>query len=196
MRRTSSASAPPPTPTAPRRSATPSIEHGAFMDEGVIPEMVARGTAYVPTLSSVIAIAYRHKVAGSTDMYEAIMTDIVGRHMDSVRMAWAAGVPVATGTDTNGEVVEELELLAEATGANPLDVLPAATSVAAEVVGLGGTTGVLEPGLAADVVVDGDVRAGFEALWRPRWGVRDGVVFDGAPMPLGLRLTEMRAAQG
>ncbi|MFC4012943.1 amidohydrolase family protein [Nonomuraea purpurea] len=173
---------------------TDTVEHGAFMDDTVVAAMLERGTAFVPTLSSVIAIAFQHRLVGDMHLYQRILDDIVGPHMAGVALAWKAGVPVATGTDTNGEVVEELELIAEATGASVLEVLPSATRVAAEVAGLAGVTGVLEPGLAAEVLVaDGDViKEGLEVLRRPRWVLRSGTVHAGAPLPLGIRLSQLR----
>jgi imidazolonepropionase-like amidohydrolase len=170
------------------------IEHGTFMDDQVISLMLEHGTAYVPTLSSVAGIAWKHRLAGDDYLYNRISDEIIGRHMDSVRMAWAAGVPIGTGTDSSGEVVEELELIAEATGASLLEVLASATRTAASIAGLTDTTGTLTPGLAAElVVVDGDLLTeGFEALRRPRWVMRAGELHPGAPMPLGVRLSQMR----
>ncbi|MCU1405947.1 MAG: hypothetical protein JWQ43_2250 [Glaciihabitans sp.] len=170
------------------------IEHGTFMDETVIGLMLEHGTAFVPTLSSVAGIAWKHRLAGDEYLFERISTEIIGRHMESVRMAWAAGVPVGTGTDSSGEVVEELELIAEATGAGILEVLASATRTASSIAGLTETTGTLTPGLAAElVVVDGDLLTeGFEALRRPRWVYRSAALHTGAPMPLGVRLSMQR----
>lgn len=170
------------------------IEHGTFIDDEVIALMLEHGTAYVPTLSSVAGIAWKHRLAGDEYLFERISREIIGRHMESVRLAWTAGVPVGTGTDSSGEVVEEVELIAEATGAGVLDVLASATRTASGIAGLGDTTGTLVPGLAAElVVVDGDLLAeGFEALRRPRWVYRSGTLHAGAPMPLGVRLSQLR----
>jgi len=170
------------------------IEHGTFMDDTVIALMLEHGTAYVPTLSSVAGIAWKHRLAGDEYLFERISSEIIGRHMQSVRDAWAAGVPVGTGTDSSGEVVEELELIAEATGAGILEVLASATRTASAIAGLSDTTGTLAPGLAAElVVVDGDLLAdGFDVLRRPRWVYRSGSIHAGAPMPLGVRLSQLR----
>ncbi len=168
------------------------IEHGAFMDDEVIAAMRQRGTAFVPTLSSVAGIAWQHRLYGNEYLFNRINDDIVGRHMDSVRLAWAAGVPVATGTDTSGEVVEELELIAEATGQGPLAVLPAATRIAAGVAGRG--TGMLTAGSPASLVIaEGDLLTeGFEVLRRPRAVLHGELVVPGAPLELGVRLRQLR----
>ena len=53
-------------------------------------------------------------------------------------------------------------------GHTPAEALATATSAAAEVCGLGGVTGRLAAGYAADLlVVDGDLRSDMEALGRP-----------------------------
>ena len=72
----------------------------------------------------------------------------------------AAGVKVATGTDSgitpHGRNLAELELMAKG-GMPPSQVLAATTSSAAELLGVAGELGTLEPGKLADVVVvDGD----------------------------------------
>ena len=176
------------------RAGTDTIEHGAFLTPEAVEEMRAHGTALVPTLSSVIAIAYQHKLVGNEHMYQRILDDIVGAHMESVRIAWEAGVPIATGTDTSGEVVEELELIAEATGAGVVDVLRSATAVAAEIAGVADQRGRLAPGLRADLLIaDGNLLTdGWEVLRRPRTVVKGGTAWDGAPMPFGVRLGQLR----
>ena len=175
------------------RAGTGTIEHGAFLDEEAVAAMVERGTGLVPTLSSVIAIAFQHRLVGNDDMYKRILEDIVGRHMESVRMAWNAGVPVAAGTDTSGEVVEELKLITEATGAPIIDVLRCATATAAELAGVESHTGTLEPGKAADIVVaEGDLlKEGWQVLRRPRTVFKDGISYSGEAMPLGVRLGQL-----
>ncbi|GAA3597403.1 amidohydrolase family protein [Kineosporia mesophila] len=176
------------------RAGSSTIEHGAFMDAAVVAEMVEHGTAFVPTLSSVAGIGWQHRLYGNEYLFGRIQNEIVGRHMESVALAWKAGVPVVTGTDTSGEVVEELELIAEATGADRLDVLASATRTAAQVARHSDLTGTIVPGLRADLLVaEGDLLTeGFEVLRRPRWVLRDGVVTPGRPLPLGVRLSQLR----
>ncbi|MBM3696721.1 MAG: amidohydrolase family protein, partial [Actinobacteria bacterium] len=78
----------------------------------------------------------------------------------SFRRAVAAGVRIAMGTDSgvtpHGRNLEELALM-EQGGMTPEQVLVATTRTAAELMGLEGDSGTLEPGKRADlVVVDGD----------------------------------------
>jgi len=86
---------------------------------------------------------------------------------DAMRLAAEAGVKVAMGTDApvapHGTNLNELKHMAD-NGFTPEQALVAATSSAAELMGLSEDLGTLEPGKLADlVVVDGDP-FDFEAL--------------------------------
>jgi imidazolonepropionase-like amidohydrolase len=88
-------------------------------------------------------------------------------HRESIRRAAAAGVKIAMGTDSgvtpHGQNLRELVLMREL-GMTPEAVLMAATTVAAELLGLDGELGSLEPGKRADLVmVEGDALV-FEGL--------------------------------
>ena len=76
------------------------------------------------------------------------------------------GARIVMGTDaiaTFGDYTVGLELLGRA-GLSPMEVIQAATSVAAEAIGLGSAIGTLEPGKEADViVVNGDPTADIRA---------------------------------
>ena len=77
-------------------------------------------------------------------------------HPASVSKAIGAGVKVAMGTDSgvtpHGQNLRELPLMVEC-GMSPAEALVATTRTAAELLGIAETTGTLEPGKAADVVV-------------------------------------------
>jgi imidazolonepropionase-like amidohydrolase len=170
-----------------------SIEHGAFMDEEAIAMMRERGAAHVPTITGLVHIPYQYKSIGRDDMYELIMDRFIRPLQTSIRMSYEAGLRVGTGSDTAGEIVEELELIQESTGMSNLDAIRAATRVSAEIAAIESIAGTIEPGKRADlVVVDGRPLERLGDLRRPRWVFRDGQRFDGAPMPLGVR---MRALQ-
>jgi imidazolonepropionase-like amidohydrolase len=97
----------------------------------------------------------------------------------SVRVARAAGVRIATGTDAGGAPLRagdhalEVELLVRA-GLEPHEALASSTWVAGEVIGVPGA-GTLAVGAAADLVaVDGDPLSDVAALRRIRAVFRDG----------------------
>jgi imidazolonepropionase-like amidohydrolase len=143
------------------RAGIRSIEHGIYLDDEAIELMLERGTWLVPTL-----VAPRGVLAAAeagVPMPDAVRQkalEVVEIHADSFKRAVAAGVRVAMGTDSgvtpHGRNLAELELMA-AGGMPAAEVLRAATSSAAELLGVDGELGTLEPGKRADVVaVDGD----------------------------------------
>ncbi len=145
------------------RAGVRSIEHGIYLDEEAIDLMLVHQTWLVPTLvapRSVVAAA-----AAGAQLPEAVVRkaeEVAEAHLESVKRAVSAGVPIAMGTDSgvgpHGSNLDELPLLEEC-GLSPVDVLASATSRAARLCGLQDRTGRVTPGLVADlVVVDGDVR--------------------------------------
>ena len=143
------------------RAGVRSIEHGIYLDDEAIEMMLDRGTFLVPTLvapqgiieaaeaGAPIPEAVLHKVHTVRDIHHA-----------AFRRALAAGVRIATGTDSgvtpHGQNLRELTLMV-ANGMAPSDVLVATTRNAAELLGLLDELGTIEPGKRADlVVVEGD----------------------------------------
>jgi imidazolonepropionase-like amidohydrolase len=143
------------------RAGVRSIEHGIYLDDEAIGLMLDRGAWLVPTLVAprgVLAAAEAGMAIPDAARRKAV--EVAEAHADSFRRAVAAGVKVAMGTDSgvtpHGRNLAELELMAKG-GMTPAQVLAATTSEAAELLGLSGELGTLEPGKRADVVVvDGD----------------------------------------
>ena len=143
------------------RAGVRSIEHGIYLDDEAIGLMLDRGTWLVPTLVAprgVLAAAAAGVAIPEAAQRKA--AEVAEVHADSFRRAVAAGVKVAMGTDSgvtpHGRNLAELELMAKG-GMSPAAALAAATSSAAELLGVAGELGTLEPGKRADVVVvDGD----------------------------------------
>jgi imidazolonepropionase-like amidohydrolase len=81
------------------------------------------------------------------------------------------GMPIVTFDS----VACSAQVYARLLGFDPWRAIAAITSVAAEALGLGGTIGVIRPGLVADLVaVDGDPVADLAALRRPRDVIQGG----------------------
>lgn len=144
------------------RAGIRSIEHGIYLDDEAIELMLARGTWLVPTLVAPVNVI-RAAAAGAAlpDAVVQKAKEVAEVHLDSVRRAAEAGVRIAMGTDSgvgpHGTNLEELELMRSA-GMSPADVLVAATSSAARLLGKDAELGRLAPGYRADiVVVSGDV---------------------------------------
>ncbi|WP_116206113.1 metal-dependent hydrolase family protein [Amycolatopsis circi] len=144
------------------RAGIRSIEHGIYLDDEAIELMLAHGTWLVPTLVAPVNVI-RAAAAGAAlpDAVVQKAKEVAEVHLDSVRRAVAAGVRIAMGTDSgvgpHGTNLEELELMRSA-GMSPADVLVAATSSAARLLGKDAELGRLAPGYRADVVVvSGDI---------------------------------------
>jgi imidazolonepropionase-like amidohydrolase len=142
------------------RAGVRSIEHGTYLDDEAIALMLDRGTWLVPTLT---AGDTTEEIANNPTVAEPVRAKMrgLGRpELDAFRRAAEAGVKVAMGTDCpvapHGTNLRELQLMAEH-GFTPSQALVAATSSAAELMGLDDVQGTIEPRKLADlVVVDGD----------------------------------------
>jgi imidazolonepropionase-like amidohydrolase len=161
------------------RAGVRSIEHGTYLDDEGIELMLERGTWLVPTLT---AGDTTDQMADDPKIPEQVRAKLreAGRpELEMFPRAAAAGVKVAMGTDCpvapHGTNLRELVLMAEH-GFTPQQALIAATSSAAELMGLQDELGTLEPGKRADVVVlEGDP-FDFEKLpERVRTVYKDGV---------------------
>ena len=146
------------------------LEHGSQLDDALIELMLLRGTRLCPTLAigeyMLLAGRERGIPAASLAKAEALRP----ARLESVRRAYRAGVPIFAGTDSCntfafGRHAWELELLQEQVGMSPMEAIVAATSAAADALGLGDRTGAVEAGRWADLlVVDGDPLADLRLL--------------------------------
>ncbi len=167
------------------RAGVRTIEHGAFdgWDEEAFLLMERQGTVLVPTLAAPDGI-----LRGEGEVPEFMVAKtrpIAERHRENALEAYRAGVAIAAGTDAgtplnpHPNLARELELLAEV-GLELLDVLRAATTVAARTLGLSASRGRLAPGYVADLVaLDGDPLESAAAYARPLATVVGGEVWRG-----------------
>jgi imidazolonepropionase-like amidohydrolase len=143
------------------RAGVRSIEHGIYLDDEAIELMLEHGAYLVPTLVAPLGVIRAFEAGAPIPVWAvAKAREVIEAHRDSFRRAVGAGVKVAMGTDAgvvpHGTNLEELQLMAEG-GMSPDDVLVATTRIAAELMGLDGELGTVEPGKRADlVVVSGD----------------------------------------
>jgi imidazolonepropionase-like amidohydrolase len=143
------------------RNGIRSIEHGIYLDDEAIGMMLDRGTWLVPTLvapRAVLELADAGVPFPDAALAKARM--VLAEHTESARLAIAAGVKVAMGTDSgvgaHGTNLRELELMVDC-GMTAAQALHATTRSAAELLDVAEDLGTVEPGKRADlVVVDGD----------------------------------------
>jgi imidazolonepropionase-like amidohydrolase len=152
------------------RGGVATIEHGIWLDGDAIEMMLDGGNTLVPTLVAPQWVI-RHSEAGKMPAYAADKARaVVADHTASIRQAIEAGVRIAFGTDTGvgpqGTNGEEF-LLMRALGMEPIDCIRAATTVAAETIGMPGV-GQLKEGSWADLIgVPGDPLADLALLAKP-----------------------------
>jgi imidazolonepropionase-like amidohydrolase len=184
------------------RAGVDTLAHGLFLTKELAELMAARGTVFVPTLAN-------HFHQRRLERDGALPESVLARQRELAAMgvvvppveermahARAAGVTVATGSDAGGnaQVIHgtnavEIVMLVEC-GYTPREALQAATSTAAQAIGLDGETGRIAPGLAADLIaVPGDPLTDIEAVspmhgGGPSWIVSQGriVLADAQPM--------------
>ncbi len=134
-----------------------SIEHGCYLDEDreLIPMMAERRIFFVPTLT-----VYEYHRESPAPTCASAPTPSARTTSRASRRALAAGVKVVAGTDAGGHGHPSNALepaLLVASGMTPMQALQAATSRAAECLGLEAEIGTIEKGKWADLVfVEGD----------------------------------------
>ncbi len=160
-----------------------SIEHAIFLDDEAVQMMLANDVAMVPTLVAPYQINKGGVAAGIPEYAVKKSLRIADSHIQSFKMAVAAGVKIAMGTDSGtplnrpGQNAKEIELMVEY-GMEPLQALKATTMVAAEVCNISDKIGSLECGKYADVVIfDGNPLEDIKCLQKKPWLIiKDGAI--------------------
>jgi imidazolonepropionase-like amidohydrolase len=139
-----------------------SIEHGIYVDDECIAEMMKRGTFLVPTLVAPLWVKRHAERAPGSVLPQSLRKteEVTEDHKRNIAHAIASGVRVAMGTDSgvghHGSNAEELQRMVEA-GMTPMQAIVASTKTASECIHMWAYVGTLEPGKYADLlVVDGD----------------------------------------
>ena len=156
------------------------IEHCTFaakpeavLDEALVRAIAERGTFVVPTTNNywlTVGVPWAPKDVALANL----------RRLYDLGVRLVAGTDMGIPTTTPDLYAEGLRVLAEI-GMPLTEVLAAATTLAAEALGISDVTGSITPGLSADLVaLDGDPLAEVDAYLRPR-----AVVVRGVLVPLG-----------
>ena len=164
------------------RAGIDSIEHGFYLDDEALELALDHGTFLVPTLIAVNQIVNNGKTGTMPDWVVEKAESESGHHRESFAAAVKSGMKIAAGTDAGTPfnphtyLAQEIALMVEY-GLRPMDAIVAATSSAAENLGLAPQVGTLDVGRLADlIVVDGDPVADISAVGRVRFVMKDGTV--------------------
>jgi imidazolonepropionase-like amidohydrolase len=161
-----------------------SIEHGIFSDEECVKAMKEKGVFLVPTLVAYEMLATHTELPVAT---VEVAKKAVVAHEATIRAAKKAGVKIAMGTDSGSPFnyhakcqPRELELMARR-GLTEMECIVASTKTAAECCGIGDTTGTLESGKMADlIIVEGnplqEIKV-FQDKSRIKTVMKEGTVF-------------------
>lgn len=149
------------------------IEHAFYLDDAAIDLLLEADATLVPTMAIMDRIIERGGEAGVPDHGIRKAEAAFEAHTESIRQAYQADVPIATGTDfigpeliPHGENALELELLVDRVGMDELEAIHSATRVAARTVPAD-DVGTLAEGAHADFVVADDPLSDITALYEP-----------------------------
>jgi imidazolonepropionase-like amidohydrolase len=147
-----------------------SIEHGLLLNREALESMAKAGTYFCPTMECYERIVRLGTSAGYYDYMIERSAVVLAPHKAALRIAMELGVKIIAGTDAGGhywllgDLAEELIALADA-GMSAAGALDAATSTAAECLGVQADIGSLQVGRWADIlVVQGDPLKDLAAL--------------------------------
>ncbi|MGE3107987.1 MAG: amidohydrolase family protein [Phycisphaerales bacterium] len=168
------------------RAGVDSIEHGTYQDDESIRLFKEHGCYYVPTLLAAETVGRNAETPG---FYLPMVADkarlVRHRAIESFRKAHQAGVKIAFGTDSgvspHGQNAQEFALMVKG-GMTPAQSIAAATAGAADLCGIAGTAGSIEPGKQADIIaVRGEPLNDIAGLERVTFVMRAGRVHKNTP---------------
>jgi imidazolonepropionase-like amidohydrolase len=157
-----------------------SIEHGTVPNDESFKLYKQTKAYYVPTLST--ENGYRERLAKDPNAYPPEVLEKIKWRLTitgkALERAVPAGVRIAFGTDAgismHGRNADEFELLVKH-GMTPSTAIVAATTNAADLLGLADKIGALRPGMAADLIaVEGDPLSDVTVLKRVQFVMKGG----------------------
>ncbi len=145
------------------RAGIDTIEHGDMLDDEVIEQIIKKGIYVVPTLTAGANIIAEGTEGGVPEWAVEKAKRTWPERLEILRKAKNAGIRIGYGTDAgtpfnyHGKNAAEFIHLMNEVGFSSIEVLTLATSVNADMIGLGDTIGRLAKSYAADfIVVKGD----------------------------------------
>jgi len=150
---------------------------------------VKRGIVWVPTVDHNRYYIDAKDEFGFAPGSEGPLKDYIERNLESVKRGVKLGVKIGMGSDAVytmfGQNTRELEWLVKA-GMTPAQALQSATTIPAELLGMGDRLGRIAPGYLADLVaIDGDPTSEIRALFTGvKWVMKAGQVVVSGQQPL------------
>ena len=166
------------------RGGCASIEHGSFLDDEAVRELVKHHTALVPTLYlPTHYLENRVRFVAFDPFTWTFFERLRSENLANVAGAKKGGVWIVAGSDAvaglHGHNPREIEWLVKAS-LTPVEALRAATVDAARLLGLEGKVGEIKPGAFADIVaVAGDPTKDIGAVEHVMFVMKGGQVFKG-----------------
>ena len=160
-----------------------SIEHGSFMNEEDMELAKKYGTYLVPTIIAGKSVADSAKIPGYFPPVIARKAMEVGtRIQQTFGRAYKAGVKIAFGTDAgvyaHGKNYIEFQYMVEA-GMPPMEAIKAATTSAADLLGIADKTGSISKGKFADIIaVDGDPLNDIKMMKNVTFVMKEGKIYN------------------
>jgi imidazolonepropionase-like amidohydrolase len=160
-----------------------SIEHGTFMNAEDMELAKKYGTYLVPTIIAGKSVADSAKIPGYFPPVIARKAIEVGTQIQqNFAKAYKAGVKIAFGTDAgvyaHGKNYIEFQYMVEA-GMPPMEAIKAATTSAADLLGISDKTGSISKGKMADIIaVDGDPLADIKVMKNVSFVMKEGKIYN------------------
>jgi imidazolonepropionase-like amidohydrolase len=157
-----------------------SIEHGSFIDDEGIRLLKEHGTYLVPTLYVSDWFPEHAASTGANANTIRKAKEVMGVAHANLERALRQGVKVAFGTDAgtvpHGENAREFQSMVRS-GMTPLESIQAATTNAADLLGMSDRIGAISPGMFADLIcVTGDPLQDVAVLQHVRFVMKEGFV--------------------
>jgi len=159
-----------------------SIEHGTFMNEEDMELAKKYGTYLVPTIIAGKSVADSARIKGYFPPVIARKAMEVGTQIQQTfAKAYKAGVKIAFGTDAgvyaHGKNYLEFGYMVEA-GMPPMEAIKAATTSAADLLGISDKTGSISKGKLADIIaVDGDPIGDIKNMKNVSFVMKEGKIY-------------------
>ncbi|HEY7404389.1 MAG TPA: amidohydrolase family protein [Candidatus Angelobacter sp.] len=154
-----------------------SVEHGNYIADADLKTMAQKGIFYVPTI-----YVGEYVAQGRADAGAKVWLDMIKIHEETFHRALNAGVKIAFGTDAGGfdwsiDPAREFGYMVKY-GMTPAQAIRAATSNAAELLGMQNEVGTVAAGKYADMVaVKGDPLADVTLLEKVDFVMKGGEIY-------------------